>query len=150
MRFQSDAQDSDSEFTDYGTLTQAEYDLLSQEIDKLERSAAAQGTALLLAVNYAMSGTIYWLDRSEIRVGRVAGNDIIIPNVQASRTHAIIATRDRVSIRDAKSLNGTFVNGDRIDQEIDLQHEDKAGLARQEAQAEDMAPITQVVCQDWP
>ena len=49
-------------------------------------------------------------------IGRATDNDIVIPDVLASRHHAtLVTTPQGVEIRDARSINGTFVNGSRID-----------------------------------
>ncbi len=51
-----------------------------------------------------------------ITVGRAADNDIVIPDVLVSRHHAtLLPTADGVKIVDAHSINGTFVNGTRVD-----------------------------------
>jgi ABC-type multidrug transport system ATPase subunit len=49
------------------------------------------------------------------RVGRAIDNDIVIHDVLASRHHAYLApTQIGTEIRDADSVNGTFVNGVRV------------------------------------
>ncbi|MGO8938199.1 MAG: FHA domain-containing protein, partial [Mycobacterium sp.] len=46
------------------------------------------------------------------RIGRASDNDIVIADVLASRHHAYLAPTPQGSeIRDANSINGTFVNG---------------------------------------
>ncbi|WP_242669966.1 ATP-binding cassette domain-containing protein [Mycobacterium decipiens] len=48
-------------------------------------------------------------------IGRAIDNDIVISDVLASRRHAFVTpTRLGVEIRDAQSINGTFVNGIRV------------------------------------
>ena len=49
------------------------------------------------------------------RIGRAIDNDIVIHDVLASRYHAFLAPTPRgAEIRDANSINGTFVNGLRV------------------------------------
>ena len=49
------------------------------------------------------------------RIGRAIDNDIVIHDVLASRYHAFLApTPIGTEIRDANSINGTFVNGIRV------------------------------------
>ncbi len=49
------------------------------------------------------------------RIGRAIDNDIVIQDVLASRRHAYLApTPIGTEIRDAQSINGTFVNGIRV------------------------------------
>ena len=51
-----------------------------------------------------------------IKIGRADDNDIVIPEVLASRHHAtLIPTPGGTEIRDNRSINGTFVNGTRVD-----------------------------------
>jgi ABC-type multidrug transport system ATPase subunit len=51
-----------------------------------------------------------------IKIGRATDNDIVIPDVLASRHHAtLVPTPGGTEIRDARSINGTFVNGSRVD-----------------------------------
>jgi ABC-type multidrug transport system ATPase subunit len=50
-----------------------------------------------------------------ITIGRAADNDIGISDALASRHHArLVATPSGMQIQDANSVNGTFVNGERI------------------------------------
>jgi len=51
-----------------------------------------------------------------IRIGRADDNDIVIPEVLASRHHAtLVPTPHGTEIRDNRSINGTFVNGARVE-----------------------------------
>jgi ABC-type multidrug transport system ATPase subunit len=51
-----------------------------------------------------------------IKIGRANDNDIVIPEVLASRHHAtLIPTAHGSEIHDNRSINGTFVNGSRVD-----------------------------------
>ncbi|OMC42987.1 ABC transporter ATP-binding protein [Mycobacterium sp. IS-1264] len=57
-----------------------------------------------------------------IKIGRANDNDIVIPEVLASRHHAtLIPTTRGTEIHDNRSINGTFVNGSRVD--VALLHE---------------------------
>jgi len=53
---------------------------------------------------------------SELTIGRVPGNDIVIDDLLASRKHASIRRLpgDRFEVVDLGSTNGTFVNGGRV------------------------------------
>lgn len=55
------------------------------------------------------------MDRPRLRIGRTPDNDIVIDNLAVSRLHALIE-EDRGSyfVRDCDSLNGTEVNGVRV------------------------------------
>ncbi|MDT5222106.1 MAG: transport system ATP-binding/permease protein [Mycobacterium sp.] len=51
-----------------------------------------------------------------VTIGRADDNDIVIPEVLASRHHAtLIPTPSGTEIRDNRSINGTFVNGTRVE-----------------------------------
>jgi ABC-type multidrug transport system ATPase subunit len=51
-----------------------------------------------------------------IKIGRANDNDIVIPEVLASRHHAtLLPTPNGTEIHDNRSINGTFVNGSRVD-----------------------------------
>jgi ABC transport system ATP-binding/permease protein len=51
-----------------------------------------------------------------IKIGRATDNDIVVGDVLASRHHAtLIPTPSGTEIRDNRSINGTFVNGARVD-----------------------------------
>ncbi|WP_322860268.1 FHA domain-containing protein [Mycobacterium europaeum] len=54
-----------------------------------------------------------------IKIGRANDNDIVIPEVLASRHHAtLVPTPHGTEIRDNRSINGTFVNGARVDSAV--------------------------------
>ena len=54
-----------------------------------------------------------------IKIGRANDNDIVIPEVLASRHHAtLIPTPHGTEIHDNRSINGTFVNGARVDSAV--------------------------------
>jgi ABC-type multidrug transport system ATPase subunit len=54
-----------------------------------------------------------------LRPGRPTDNDIVIPDVLASRHHAtLVPSPSGTEIRDNRSINGTFVNGARVDSAV--------------------------------
>jgi pilus assembly protein CpaF len=56
-------------------------------------------------------------DRSELSVGRVQGNDLMLPKGNVSKRHARLLHRDgRFIVTDLNSTNGTYVNRRRISQ----------------------------------
>src|ERR1700679_1798794 len=89
-------------------------------------------------------------DRSEINVGRVQGNDLMLPKGNVSKRHARVLVRDgRFIVIDLKSTNGTYVNGRKIAQATIVREGDKiyigdfvirlesTGAAETEAASED-------------
>ena len=74
----------------------------------------ADGTALLISTRGAVSGSRYLLD--EITVGRDPSSDILLDDSTVSRTHAVFRRiNGNYSVIDAGSLNGTYVNRQRVD-----------------------------------
>jgi hypothetical protein len=67
-------------------------------------------------------------------IGRVDGNDMIMPDYAISKQHAIIEIkRGNYIIRDCKSTNGTMLNGKRLEiKPVNLQNGDIIGFARYE------------------
>jgi pSer/pThr/pTyr-binding forkhead associated (FHA) protein len=55
------------------------------------------------------------MDRPALRIGRTPDNDIVIDNLAVSRLHAVIEeAKGEYYVRDCDSLNGTEVNGERV------------------------------------
>ena len=58
---------------------------------------------------------MFALRDGELSLGRVTGNDIVLPDGTVSRRHAIVKTRSQIStVFDLRSANGVFVNGERV------------------------------------
>jgi pilus assembly protein CpaF len=65
-------------------------------------------------------------DRPEITIGRVAGNDIVLPKGNVSKRHSRIVFKDgKFIIVDLKSTNGTYVNGRKITAPLVIKGADK-------------------------
>ena len=76
----------------------------------------ADGTALLISTRGAVSRSRYLLDEDEITVGRNPSSDILLDDSTVSRTHAVFRRiNGNYSVIDAGSLNGTYVNRQRVD-----------------------------------
>lgn len=100
--------DSDLSFVPFaGELTPTERDAIA---------ALPSGSALLLVRSGPTAGARYLLDTDVTTAGRHPEADIFLDDVTVSRRHAEI-TRHRTSfeIVDQRSLNGTYVNGERVD-----------------------------------
>jgi hypothetical protein len=67
-------------------------------------------------------------------IGRIDGNDMIMPDYAISKQHAILEIkRGDYTIRDCGSTNGTMVNGKRLDKKpVKLRDGDVVGFARYE------------------
>ncbi len=65
-------------------------------------------------------------ERTEINVGRVQGNDLMLPKGNVSKRHARLHYRDgRFVVTDLKSTNGTYLNGRKISQPTIVREGDK-------------------------
>ncbi len=54
-------------------------------------------------------------DQNEVSIGRVQGNDIVLPKGNISKRHSKLTLADgRITVADIKSTNGTYVNGRKI------------------------------------
>ena len=65
-------------------------------------------------------------DKDEISIGRVTGNDIVLPKGNVSKRHSKIVRREGVlEVSDLKSTNGTYVNGRKIADPVHVTGADK-------------------------
>ncbi len=65
-------------------------------------------------------------DKPKVTIGRIKGNDVVLPRGNVSKRHAQILVKDgKFIIVDARSTNGTYVNGRKITSPLVLQPQDK-------------------------
>lgn len=85
---------------------------IAYPIDEIE-----EGKAVLVVKKGPEAGTNFFLEKDVVTCGRDAESDIFLDDVTVSRRHAEIR-RDAggFAIVDSDSLNGTFVNRNRVDQ----------------------------------
>ncbi len=69
---------------------------------------------------------VYDLTKERLQIGRSADNDIPVNDAEVSRKHALLLQQPdgQFSIEDSGSTNGTFVNGTRIQNRVQLQDGD--------------------------
>ena len=85
-------------------------------IDPGTLAALRAGTALLRVDRGPNAGSRFLLDGDSTTVGRHPSSDIFLDDVTVSRRHAeFLREGTSFSVRDVGSLNGTYVNGQRID-----------------------------------
>lgn len=88
--------------------------LTQDDIDTITK--LSEGTALLISARGAAAGSRYLLDEDEITVGRDPRADILLDDSTVSRQHAVFRrTNGAFEVVDAGSLNGTYVNRERVD-----------------------------------
>jgi len=91
------------------------------ESDELAVSELSGDCALLLVKRGPQAGSRFLLDSDAITVGRAGDNEIFLDDVSVSRKHAVFQRSTdsdggaHFLVRDIGSLNGTYVNRDRID-----------------------------------
>jgi hypothetical protein len=97
-------------------------DLDVDQFDEADADAAAvaalpPGTALLAVRRGPNAGSRFLLDSDLTLVGRHPDSDIFLDDVTVSRRHAEFYRHGgRFTVRDVGSLNGTYVNRERIEE----------------------------------
>lgn len=83
---------------------------------KVSPDELAGGAALLVVRKGPNEGSKYMLDAEVTRAGRHPDSDIFLDDITVSRRHAEIVRRaDGFHLVDVGSLNGTYVNRDRVE-----------------------------------
>ena len=78
-----------------------------------------EGKAVLVIKKGPDAGTNFFLDKDVVTCGRDSGSDIFLDDITVSRKHAEIRRGpEGFTIYDADSLNGTFVNRNRVDKAL--------------------------------
>jgi len=81
-----------------------------------DQGTLAPGTGLLVVVRGPGAGSRYLVDRDETAIGRHPDAHLLLDDVTVSRRHVTIhRVGRRYEVRDLGSLNGTYVNGERIE-----------------------------------
>jgi pSer/pThr/pTyr-binding forkhead associated (FHA) protein len=87
-------------------------------------------TAVLIVRSGPQAGDRFALADGTIRLGRHPDSEIMLDDITVSRRHASITrTADGYVVTDAGSLNGTYVNQERIDQTL-LHHGDELQVGK--------------------
>jgi pSer/pThr/pTyr-binding forkhead associated (FHA) protein len=100
------------------------------EADAAAADALPPGNALLIVQRGPGAGSRYLLDTDAVSAGRHPESDIFLDDITVSRRHVEFhreGTTFRVS--DVGSLNGTYVNRDRIDDAL-LQNGDEVRIGK--------------------
>ncbi|MDA2812566.1 FHA domain-containing protein [Nocardiopsis sp. RSe5-2] len=107
------------------TISIAGIQALEAETDAAEEAPAdtgnvdalPPGTALLVVKRGPNAGSRFLLDSDVTTAGRHPNSDIFLDDVTVSRRHVEFFRRgDGFGVRDVGSLNGTYVNRERIDE----------------------------------
>ena len=89
-----------------------------------------RGTAVLIVRSGPQSGDRFALSAAETRLGRHPDSEIMLDDITVSRRHAAIEqTPEGYVVSDAGSLNGTYVNQERIERAV-LHHGDELQVGK--------------------
>nr|WP_281285731.1 FHA domain-containing protein [Aeromicrobium flavum] len=89
------------------------------------------GNAMLLVQRGPDAGSRFLLDQDVVSAGRHPSSDIFLDDISVSRRHATFSRRGSgYVVTDLGSLNGTYVNRDRIDGDIPLAGGDEVQLGK--------------------
>jgi pSer/pThr/pTyr-binding forkhead associated (FHA) protein len=76
-----------------------------------------KGLGMLVVRRGPNAGSTFVLEKTETTLGRHPDSDIFLDDVTVSRRHALITRRDdSYRVADAGSLNGTYVDHERVEQ----------------------------------
>jgi len=90
-----------------------------------------QGSAMLLVQRGPDAGSRFLLDTDVVTVGRHPDSDIFLDDISVSRRHATFTrTANGYVISDLGSLNGSYVNRDRIDSDVVLSGGDEVQIGK--------------------
>jgi pSer/pThr/pTyr-binding forkhead associated (FHA) protein len=93
-------------------------------------SALPNGSALLVVVRGPNTGSRFLLDSERTSAGRHTSSEIFLDDVTVSRRHAeFLRDGDTFRVHDVGSLNGTYVNRERVDDSV-LQSGDEVQIGR--------------------
>jgi pSer/pThr/pTyr-binding forkhead associated (FHA) protein len=89
------------------------------------------GSAMLLVQRGPDAGARFLLDTDVVTVGRHPDSDIFLDDISVSRRHATFTrTVNGYVISDLGSLNGSYVNRDRIDSDVVLSGGDEVQIGK--------------------
>lgn len=116
--------------------------MVSDELNSTQIFEPSKSMGSSLSASESLKHAIYPLVKGEypatppgrFYIGRINGNDMIMPDYAISKRHAIIDVEDgRYFLRDAGSTNGTKINGSRLgNHRVMLKDKDVIGFARYE------------------
>jgi len=125
--------DSVSEGTATITFNREKADTSDRQLSPVDAAAVdalPAGHALLVVQRGPGAGSRFLLDTDDVEAGRHPDSDIFLDDVTVSRRHAKFhRTGETFTVSDDGSLNGTYVNRDRIDQ-VELKDGDEVQIGK--------------------
>ncbi|MFL6061710.1 MAG: FHA domain-containing protein [Marmoricola sp.] len=115
----------------FGVATpRPEADEMLNEADAAAADALPAGSALLIVQRGPGAGSRYLLDTDVVSAGRHPESEIFLDDITVSRRHVEFRREGGTySVHDVGSLNGTYVNRDRIDDAL-LQNGDEVRIGK--------------------
>jgi pSer/pThr/pTyr-binding forkhead associated (FHA) protein len=91
---------------------------LDAPIATVDRGPVGTHVDELVIITGDAAGSRFELTKEVTTVGRHEASDLLLDDVSVSRHHAIFTrtASGRVTLRDLNSLNGTYVNGARVEE----------------------------------
>src|SRR5690349_23225716 len=104
-------------------------EMSASDVDAVENLPA--GSAMLLVQRGPDAGARFLLDTDVVTVGRHPDSDIFLDDISVSRRHATFSrSAEGYVVADLGSLNGTYVNRDRIDADVNLTGGDEVQIGK--------------------
>ena len=104
---------------------------LGDGVESVDFQTPSIGAALVVASGH-QAGTRYAITSEWITVGRHPDSDVFLDDITVSRRHVELSTSNTGHvIRDVGSLNGTYLNGERLgDSEVSLTNGDELQIGK--------------------
>ena len=104
---------------------------LGDGVESVDFQTPSTGAALVVASGH-QAGTRYAITSEWITVGRHPDSDVFLDDITVSRRHVELSTSNTGHvIRDVGSLNGTYLNGERLgDSEVSLTNGDELQIGK--------------------
>lgn len=94
------------------------------------RLGDVHGHGVLVIRSGDLSGSRFTLSKDVTKIGRHPESDILLDDITVSRRHAeIVKTNNSLIVRDLGSLNGSYINQNRVD-EFALVHGDELQIGK--------------------
>jgi pSer/pThr/pTyr-binding forkhead associated (FHA) protein len=102
-------------------VTTASYRINEQgDFEELAHADSSErGATIVIRAGGGRAGESFALNRARLTVGRRPDSDVFLDDVTVSRDHAVIVRRgEEYYLDDCGSLNGTYVNRQRIESQL--------------------------------
>jgi pSer/pThr/pTyr-binding forkhead associated (FHA) protein len=110
-------------------VPESDLDGLSAE-DEAAVNALPRGSALLIVQRGPNAGSRFLLNTDAVTAGRHQKSDIFLDDISVSRRHVVFSrTPEGTRLKDAGSLNGTYVNRELVDEAL-LRHGDEVQIGK--------------------